>query len=182
MTLRIVRAGDAALLDPKPLGPLRVEVDSDDLAAICAQERQRGRALAVADAAALLREARAEREAAFELAERDLVTLALSLAGRIVGRELTVAPDTLADMVAHALTAVHGRHELTLRTHPQDLAVLGARRAQLEAAAGGAVRLLADPRRARYSVCVDTEAGTLECDLETQIEVLAERMGVAPPE
>ena len=181
MTFRIIRAEQAAELDPIPLGTVHTNIDTDDLTVLYEGARRRGRAQGVADAALLVAAARSEREGAFEQAEAELASLALALAARIVGRALELEPATLADMVAHALTTVRGRHRLDIRVHPDDLKVLEARSAQLEAAAGGAVRFVADGRRARHSVCVDTEAGTLECDLATQIEVLAQRMGVDPP-
>ena len=52
---------------------------------------------------------------------------------------------------------------------------------EIEAAAGGVIRFLADPSRKPNGVSVDTESGTLDCDLDTQIDVLAQRMGVSVP-
>jgi flagellar biosynthesis/type III secretory pathway protein FliH len=182
MTIRIIPADEAVALKAVPMGPLPpTVVRPEDLAALRQQARAEGVALAVAETAEMLRAAQEQREQVLAAAEAELAGLALALARRIVGRELSVNPDALSEMVCHAIGTLRGRRELVLRVHPAAYDALEGRRAEIEAAAGGVIRFLADPSRKPNGVSVDTESGTLDCDLDTQIDVLAQRMGVSVP-
>lgn len=182
MKLEIVRAADAVALCPEPLGAQTVTVSTSALDRLRVRARERGRAEGIAEAAALVAQAARTRDGALAQAESDLATLSLGIAERLLGRALREDPAALADLVSQALAAARGREEILLRAHPDDLAQLRPHTARLEAAAGGALAYRADAGAPRGRVRVDTEAGTLECDLRTQLEVLAERMGVQMPD
>ena len=121
----------------------------------------------------LLLEAHARRDAAFNEAERDVLRLAIKLAEKIIGREIKGDPATLADIVTTALAYARQHKTLLVRVHPADLAEVRARRDLLEPAGhAGYLDLVPDPRVGRGGCIIESEAGTVDAQLDTQLRVL----------
>ncbi|MCS7315022.1 MAG: FliH/SctL family protein [Bryobacterales bacterium] len=100
-------------------------------------------------------------------AERDLVQLAIAIARRILHRELQVDPEALLGLVKAALERLEGREVDRIRVHPADAGLVSS---YLEQAGLRQVRLIADPQLARGSLLLETEQGTLDASVETQLE------------
>jgi flagellar assembly protein FliH len=115
-------------------------------------------------------EARAQRRTVIESAEPELVRLAMSIAERIVHEQITVDPNVVVDNVRQALTRLVGREVVTLRVNPADLDTI---RAQRDAIAGSNdvehLRVVEDQRVDRGGVVVETDAGTIDAKVSTQI-------------
>jgi type III secretion protein L len=134
---------------------------------------QEGREAALTEFAQLLLDARERRDAAVTSAERDLLSLAVKLAEKIIGREVERDPATLADIVASALRHARQNEALTVRLNPADLPAVEAHRARLDPA--GRARfldLVADPRVGPGGCVIESESGTVDARLETQLRVL----------
>jgi len=117
--------------------------------------------------------AREGRKAALASAERDLLRLAVKIAEKIIGREIEADRATLVDMVAAALGHARRQEVLTVRVNPEALAAARAHADRLEA--GGRARLLdfvADPRLELGGCVIETDAGSVDAQLATQLRVL----------
>ena len=120
--------------------------------------------------------AKAEYNALLERGEADMVSLALELARRIVGHHLEVDPELLAKMVTRSLSLAQSHRHIEVLIHPDDFHRL--RHEELEQEVNFNFELLEDDRVPHGGCWIHTEKGTIEADLDTQIEVLAQTMGV----
>lgn len=120
-----------------------------------------------------LLEACERRDAALAEAERDLLRLAVKLAEKIIGREIERDSATLSDIVATALGNARQQEMLVVRVNSSDLPILQAHRDRLDPA--GRARfldLVADPRIASGGCVIESESGTIDAQLNTQLRVL----------
>jgi type III secretion protein L len=62
-----------------------------------------------------------------------IIPVALQAAKKIVGREMTLNPETIADIVATHLKAVAGHRRITVFCHKDDVEKIRAKKPQLEA-------------------------------------------------
>lgn len=112
---------------------------------------------------------RARREAAGELR-----VLAVRIAEKILGRELALSPEAVADVAAEVLRGVGAARQVTIRCHPDDLAALERGRPRLleRSARAQALVLRADERVGRGGCVVETELATIDARLATQLEAI----------
>jgi flagellar biosynthesis/type III secretory pathway protein FliH len=157
---------------------VRADLRAEDVAAVFEQARARGRAEGVAEAAAAFGETLRARRSALDHSEDELAALAIELAGYLVGYELEHAPAAFPALVCRALKMVAGEADVTVRVNPRDMLSLDEFAAALDDAAGGAVRFIGDDNVPERSARVDTGRGRIDCDLDLQLDALAERMGV----
>ncbi len=93
-------------------------------------------------------------------AERDLVRLAVALAGRIVRAEVALGRPVAAAALKEALRISARRHELKVHVHPADLPGL---------AAPAGVSLVADPTVTRGGCIARSGEGAVDLSIETQL-------------
>lgn len=101
--------------------------------------------------------------------------LAVRMAEKILARALAIDPSAMADIARQALEAARARAGvLSLRVHPDDLAVIEAARPALAArlAKGVELRLVTDAAVGRHGCVVESQAGRLDARLETQLAAL----------
>ncbi len=121
----------------------------------------------------ILLEMRERRDMALAEAERDLVRLSVKLAERIIGRDIETDEKTIAEIVAKALETARQHETVTVRVNPNDMRVVQAHRERFDNA--GRVRFLsivADHRVSSGGCVIESEAGTVDARLETQLRVL----------
>ena len=100
-------------------------------------------------------------------AERDLVRLALAIARRVLGRELTIDPEAIHGLVLGALDKVKAQDLCRVRVHPgQQAAVTECLRQAMTAA----VEVVADPSCQPGTVILETERGSLDASVDSQLE------------
>jgi flagellar assembly protein FliH len=133
-------------------------------------EIQEQLAQTVSNLQSVVEQARAQRKIVIESAEPELVRLAMSIAERIVHEQITVDPKIVLDNVRQALTRLVGREVVTLRVNPADLDTIRAHR---DSIAGSNdvehLRVVEDQRVDRGGVIVETDAGTIDAKISTQI-------------
>lgn len=120
-----------------------------------------------------LLEAREMRDTALADAERDLLRLAVRLAEKIIGREIERDNAALGEIVSTALRHARQHEMLTVRVNPADLTIIQTHREKLDPS--GRVRFLdivPDPRVAHGGCVIESESGTINAQLETQLRVL----------
>lgn len=111
------------------------------------------------------------------LAERfapAVVTLALEVARKLVRREVERDPSVLLSWVRDAAERLHGAGELVVRVNPQDLELLRSCGVDLERA-GFRLRWVPDPEVDGGCV-VESDAGTADATVATQLRTLRERL------
>ncbi len=109
-----------------------------------------------------------------EQAEPQLRDLALKIARKVIGKELEFAPETVVDVVKQALSEkARQRREIFLRVNPADLQYIREHKADLIEVLSRAkeIGIREDPDIARGGVVIETDAGTIDAQLETQLEV-----------
>lgn len=137
---------------------------------------------------ALAETLRAERAEFFERIEPELVRLAVSIAEKIIGRELELNPDTVLDVIRGAVRRLRDREMLRVSVHPRDVARVREAREDLISAVDGVRKLeVVEDRRVDIGGCViETPNGTLDARIRTQMDeigrVLEETIPGAGPD
>jgi flagellar biosynthesis/type III secretory pathway protein FliH len=125
---------------------------------------------AIATLRDLVESARVERRTIVDGAEPEVVKLALAIAERILHREIEAQPDVVVGMVRVGLSRLSGRESVTLRVNPGDLATMREHR---EALLNGndveGLRIVEDQRVDRGGVVIETESGTIDAKIGTQL-------------
>jgi type III secretion protein L len=120
-----------------------------------------------------LLDAKESRDRALAEVELDVLRLSVKIAEKIIGRELESNDATVADIVAAALRNIRRQETLVLRINPTDMPLVQTHRDRLDPT--GRARfldLVADPRVARGGCIIEGPSGTVNAQLETQLNVL----------
>lgn len=107
-------------------------------------------------------------------AEKDIVRLSLKVAERVVGRTLETDPGLLLDIIHNAMQALKYQRQLRIRVHPSRVAYLRENRGQLYAMLGESkeIEVVEDDLVTDCGCVIDTEIGSVDARLETQLRVL----------
>lgn len=110
--------------------------------------------------------------------EQHALRVAAAIASRIVRRQIDKVPLITLDLVREALHLAAGNERITLRLHPEDQATLGDRVKTLIAELGSLaeVRVVADPAITAGGCRVDTEFGSIDQQLESQLARIMEEL------
>lgn len=106
--------------------------------------------------------------------EQQLVRLALTLARRVVHREIAQDPEIIAAIAHVALDKLGPSGPATIRLHPEDYAVVVGSRP--EAWADTQVSVVPDPNLARGGCLVESEFGQIDASADAQFGELAEAL------
>lgn len=113
------------------------------------------------------------RERVWRETERDLLRLAVRLAEKIIGHEIKTDKKTVTDIVAAALQNARQQEKLTVRVNPSDLGLIEEEREKfLPSARAHFIDFVADPRVSSGGCLIESEVGTIDARLETQLRVL----------
>lgn len=139
-----------------------------------AKAKDQGRQEGIAQATELLLRAKMQAGEMLNSQEQDIIALALKMAEKILGRDLEREPELLVDMCAAAIENLRNARAMVLRVHPKTATVLRAKRPQLMELIGRTVDLAIkeDPEVAPVGCIVQTEYGTVDAQLPTQLEML----------
>jgi flagellar assembly protein FliH len=118
----------------------------------------------------LIESVRAQRAAAIAAAEPELARLAMAIAERIVHGELVTNPNIIVENVRQALTRLVSREVVTLRVNPVDVDMIRQHRDGIIAAGDvERLRIVEDQRIDRGGVIIETDAGTIDSKVTTQL-------------
>jgi flagellar assembly protein FliH len=112
-------------------------------------------------------------------AAAELVELSLSIARRVLHRELSVDPGALEGLVGAALQKLAGQEICRVRIHPE--LEPGVRQALAREGRGG-LPLIADATLERGAILVETARGKLDASLETQFAEIGRGLADRLPE
>jgi flagellar assembly protein FliH len=103
--------------------------------------------------------------------ESTAVELAVAIAEKILHREIELHPDVSVELVRETLDLAAGSSRLELRMHPDDVTLLGPHADEVVRAASrcGEVEISGDASIARGGCVIETQHGTIDAQLETQL-------------
>jgi len=120
----------------------------------------------------------AERAEVSSKFESQLVSLATQMAAKILTAELTVKPELLSGIVRNALGMLGDAKQVTVRVNPQDLRMLQQQAEDFRKALSSSATLewRADETLPPGDCMVDSELGTLDARIATQLESLKQQI------
>lgn len=141
---------------------------------LLAKTRDQGRQEGLAQATEIILRAKMQAGELLGTYEKDVVALSLRMAEKIIGRSLEKDPDLMVELCASAIENLRSARAMVLRVHPKTAAVLRAKKPVLMELIGRAVDLAIreDPDVAPVGCIVQTEFGTVDAQLPTQLEML----------
>lgn len=110
--------------------------------------------------------------------ETDLVRLGLTLAERILRREIEVHPAPPFELVAEALQLTAGSASVLLRMHPHDIAEVNAHSDDWQQllSTQQSLKVVADPQVSRGGCLLETAVGEIDGRIETQLARIADEL------
>ncbi len=161
---------------------IRADAEAGRAQALAAAAEE-GHRQATARAASILAAAAAERDRLLAATEREVVLLALSVARKVLGRELQDSSRAaVVELAAHAIGAARRRRHVTLRVNAADAAAARAQEGRLGALlVGGSLLVREDPSLLAGDVVVETEGGCIDARVETQLAALARELEEGAP-
>jgi flagellar biosynthesis/type III secretory pathway protein FliH len=114
--------------------------------------------------------ARIERHKIIESAEPELVRLALGIAERVVHSQIALDRGVVVEMAKAAIERLVDRESITVRVNPADIERMREHREDMLAMGDVKnVRIIEDQRVDRGGVMVETDAGSVDAKISTQI-------------
>jgi len=125
-----------------------------------------------------------ERQDFFDRVEPEVVRLSVSIAEKILARELELRPDAVVDMVRSAVKRLRDREQLRVSVSPRDFEQVRSARDDLIGAIDGVRSLeVVEDRRVDPGGCViESQNGTLDARVKTQLDQLSSVLEGAMPD
>lgn len=135
-------------------------------------------ASACASAAAAARDLLNLREKVLRESEEDLLRLSVAIAEKIIRRQITLDRGIVENIIVEALDCVSQREQLTVRLNPADHAFLKDCSTELLAdlISERKATLLPDEEVPPSGCIVETEMGSVDAGIESQLEEIANRL------
>ena len=107
--------------------------------------------------------------------EATAIQLCISVAERILHQRLAVQPDLVLPMMSEVLQLAAGNPEISLKMHPDDVALLGDRAVEIVRGQSGCaeVNIIADPDITRGGCLVESRHGEIDARIEKQLDRIA---------
>jgi len=161
----------------------KAHVDADEIEKRAHEDGMAvGRAEALAHIEEELREARetmkslltsalSQRRTLIENAEKEILRLSYSVAERVLHAEIERNPDVVVNVARSAVKRLVERERVTVRVNPEDLERMRAHREDMLALGDiREVRVIGDPRVDRGGVLLETDGGTIDARISTQLQ------------
>jgi len=132
--------------------------------------------------AELARRAAIDREAMVRSAERDLASLAMEVAAKVIQRELSVDPSIVLSMVERALAKVAAGDSVRIMVHPEDAELVRDKWTEMRGAVafGPNWEVVGDERMERGGCVVETRGGMVDSRIDAQLTEIANVFEVTP--
>ena len=130
----------------------------------------------------LIEMARAERHKIVEGAEPEIVRLAVAVAERVLAQHIAVDRETVVEMTRSAVARLVNRETVTVRVNPADIEAMRDHRDRIMSMnAIDNMRIIEDQRVDRGGVVLETEAGTIDAKVSTQLREVRRLLAVDDP-
>ncbi len=134
---------------------------------------QEGKGKALLEMTKILIDSREIRDKTLSETEQDILRLAVKLAEKIIGREIKTDKATVVDIVANALRNAKRQDKLTIRVSQKDYSTVQEKFVELsQSSRTSYVDIVPDPRVTLGGCIIESEVGTIDARLETQLRVL----------
>ncbi len=132
--------------------------------------------------AELARRAAIDRESMVRSAERELASLAMEVAAKIIRKELATDPSIVLSMVENGLAKVAVGDTVRIMVHPEDAELVREKWAELRGAVafGPNWEIVGDGRMERGGCVVETRGGMVDSRIEAQLAEIANAFEVTP--
>jgi len=123
-----------------------------------------------------------ETKAMMLAAEKQIVDIALAVARKILGHEITENPAVVLPLVKAALQKVSDQEEIVIRVSHEDFEELLLAKQELQTMVGGenSLAITVDRTIERGNCIIDTSYGTVDARVDTQLETIRKALqGVA---
>jgi flagellar assembly protein FliH len=118
----------------------------------------------------LIEMARVERHKIVESAEGEIVRLAMGIAERIVQQQIALDRGVVVEMTKAAVSRLLNRESITVRVNPSDFERMKEHREDVLALGDVShMRIIEDQRVDRGGVVVETESGSVDARIVTQV-------------
>lgn len=106
--------------------------------------------------------------------EPEMLKLSLKIAERIIGHCVEVTPQVMLEIIHKAIESLKYQKEIRIRVNPEDLGFLKDNKMQLYTMLGESkeIEIVEDVLVGRGGCIIDTEIGTIDARLETQLRVI----------
>jgi type III secretion protein L len=148
----------------------QVETEAEELREKAYED---GKGKALLEMTQMLIDTREIRDKTLSETEQDLLVLAVKLAEKIIGREIKNDKATVVDIVSNALRNAKRQDKLTIRVSQTDYATVQEKFIELsQSSRTSYVDIVPDPRVTLGGCIIESEVGTIDARLETQLRVL----------
>jgi len=146
--------------------------------ATLASAREQGRQEGLAQATEVILRAKQQASQIIEDSEPQIVKLALAVAEKVIGRLLEDDSELVLSTTAVAIESVRHQRELVLRVNPEDAVLLRNSRKKLMDMLGRTkdIAVREDAEVARGGCIIETEHGTVDAQLKTQLAMLEQAL------
>lgn len=115
--------------------------------------------------------ARAERHKIIEGAEPEIIRLAMMLAEKIVHQQISIDKEVVLSMARAAIARLINRETVTVRVNPADIETIRSNKDKMLANTDiEHLRIVEDMRVDRGGVVMETESGTIDAKVATQLK------------
>ena len=130
----------------------------------------------------LVEMARVERHKIIETAEPEIVKLSVAIAERILNAQISLEQNAVLDMVKSAIARLVNRETVTVRVNPADVETMRGHRDKLMTMNDiDNLRVIEDQRVDRGGVVIETDAGTIDAKISTQLREVRRLLAVEEP-
>jgi type III secretion protein L len=134
---------------------------------------QEGKGKALLEMTKNLIDSREIRDNTLSETEHDILSLSVKLAEKIIGREIKTDRATIVDIVSNALRNAKRQDKLTIRVSQTDYSTVQEKFVELsQSSRTSYVDIVPDPRVTLGGCIIESEVGTIDARLETQLRVL----------
>jgi type III secretion protein L len=148
----------------------QVEFEADELRENAYQE---GKEKALVEMSTLLIDSQEIRDKTLLETEQDILRLSIKLAEKIIGREIEKDKSTVVDIVSNALRNAKRQDKLTIRVSQKDYSTVQEKFTELsQSSRTSYVDIVPDPRVTLGGCIIESEVGTIDARLETQLRAL----------
>jgi type III secretion protein L len=132
-----------------------------------------GKGKALLEMTKMLIDSREIRDKTLAETEQDMLRLAVKLAEKIIGREVKIDKSTVIDIVSNALRNAKRQDKLTIRVSQKDYSTVQEKFVELsQSSRTSYIDIVPDPRVTLGGCIIESEVGTIDARLETQLRVL----------
>ena len=130
------------------------------------------------DAARTLEEAKEEHRSMLDGAEGDMLSIAVSMAEKLLNVQVTMSEDVILAVITRCLKALPGGHEVVLRVSPRDesLCRLHAQALQALLRKDVSLQIIGDESIPAGGCAVESEEAEITFHLEKELEILIKKL------